>query len=65
MNLERLIELTNEYLNAIQIYEDVYSFPLFESSDVTEFGVYDEYGNWIALVEFLHWLTLRFDMKER
>lgn len=65
MNLERLEELTNEYLNAIRIYENGYSYPLFESLDVTEFAVYDEYGNWIALSELLQWLTLRFDMKER
>lgn len=65
MNLERLKELTNEYLNAIRIYKDGYSFPLFESSDVNEFAIYDEYGDAIALTEFLEWLTLRFDMEER
>ena len=64
MTSERLNELTNEYLNGIRINECGFEIPLFESTDVSEFAVYDEYGNWISLSEFLQWLLIRFNMKE-
>ena len=65
MDLERLKELTNEYLNTIRIYEDGYSFPLFKGSYIEDIAVCNEYGDGIVLTEFLQWLTLRFDMKEK
>lgn len=68
MDLERLKELTEEYLiNGITVFDNEQDMicPLFNGQCIDDFYIGDDYGDWMSLIEFLNWLIVKFEIKER